>query len=116
MNIIQQEFTKIHRALTQFFWQRRGGIPPPNPLLPPRPSGFQGLGKIALAILQEMISSRTVKIHHNLTLCKFSDHFGGGTKCRPSVFPRQILSARRAQARLAVDQDKVRLPCDSNSV
>ncbi|PJE73315.1 MAG: hypothetical protein COV00_00365 [Candidatus Tagabacteria bacterium CG10_big_fil_rev_8_21_14_0_10_40_13] len=32
----------------------------------------------------------------------------GGTKCRPSISPRQILSARRGEPRLAVGQDEVR--------
>ena len=96
--------------------QRRGGIPSPNPLLPPRRSGFRKDCEIALAISHKMVSSRTVKIHQNLTFRNNTNFFVGGAKRRPLIFPRQILSARRAQARLAVGQDEVRLPCDFNSV
>jgi len=39
-----------------------------------------------------------------------TDELVGGTKCRPLVFPRQILSARRAEPRLAVGQNEVRNP------
>src|SRR3989344_1640365 len=88
----------------------RGGIPPPNPPLPPRPSGFQS------GVVQEIGSHLVVNILHNQTFFKFADHFGGGAKRRPSISPRQIISARRAQARIAVGQDKVQLPCDLNSV
>src|SRR3989344_4556783 len=51
-------------------------------------------------------------LHQNLTFRKLTDFFVGGTKCRPSIFPRQILSVRRADARLSARQDEVRLPCD----
>jgi len=37
-----------------------------------------------------------------------TDELVGGTKCRPLVLWGEILSARRAQARLAVGQDEVR--------
>src|SRR3989344_4111958 len=97
---------------------RRGNSFPPTPFLP-APSEQTVLGsfcEIALAIFQKMVSSRTVKIHQNMTFCNLTDHFGGGAERRPSISPRQILSARRAQARLAVGQDEVRLPCDFNSV
>ena len=60
--------------------------------------------------------SQTVKTHQNLTFFKLTDFFVGGAKRRPLISPRQILSARRAQARLAVGQDEVLLPCDFNSV
>ncbi len=93
---------------------RRNSSPQPPPSVAPERT--LGGCKITLAILQEMVSSRTVKIHHNLIFCKFADHFVGGTKCRPSISPRQILSARRGEPRLAVGQDEVRLPCDFNSV
>ena len=89
---------------------RRNSSPQPPPSA--APERIWGSFKIALAIFQEMVSSRTVKIHQNLTFCKFPDHFGGGTKCRPSISPRQILSARRGEPRLAVGQDEVRLPRD----
>jgi len=46
-------FTTVLSAQT-FSERGRGGIPPPNPLLPPRPSGFQGFGKIASAIFLKM--------------------------------------------------------------
>ncbi|OGJ62473.1 hypothetical protein A3H22_01425 [Candidatus Peribacteria bacterium RIFCSPLOWO2_12_FULL_55_15] len=60
-----------------------------------------------------------------------TDFFVGGAQRRPSISPRQILFARRAQARLAVGQDEVRakdffgsnlfrkkvaLPCDFRQV
>jgi len=61
-------------------------------------------------------SSQTVKTHQNLTFGKLTDFFVGGAKRRPSISPRQILSARRGEPRLAVGQDEVRLPCDFNSV
>ena len=48
----------------------------------------------------------------NQTFCKFAVHFGGGAKHRPSRLPHRIKAARRAQARLAVGQNEVRLPCD----
>ena len=93
---------------------RRNSSPQPPPSA--APERIWGSFKIASAIFQEMVSSRTVKIHQNLTFCNLTAHFGGGTKCRPNISPRQILSARRAQARLAVGQDEVRLPRDFNSV
>ena len=96
---------------------------PPNPLsfCPPersvsilpreaRPSG------VFSEIFDKVGSSGIVKTHQNLTFGKLTDHFVGGTKCRPSISPRQILSARRGEPRLAVGQDEVRLPCDFNSV
>jgi hypothetical protein len=61
-------------------------------------------------IFDKVSSSEVIKI---LQDCKFrflTNESVGGTKCRPLVFPRQILSARRAQARLAVGQDEVRNP------
>jgi hypothetical protein len=67
-------------------------------------------------ISDKMSSSQVVKTHHNLTFGKLTDHFGGRAKRVPSISPRQILSARRAQARLAVGQDEVRHPRDFNSV
>jgi hypothetical protein len=67
-------------------------------------------------ISDKISSSRTIKTHKNLTFRKFTDFFVGGAQRRPSISPRQILSAWRAQARLAVGQDEVRLPCDFNSV
>jgi len=94
---------------------RRNSSPQPPPSAAPERIWESGC-EIALAISEKMVSSRTVKIHHNLTNCKFPDHFVGGTKCRPSISPRQILSARRGEPRLAVGQDEVRLPCDFNSV
>ena len=63
-------------------------------------------------ILDKMSSSQTVKTHHNLTFGKLTDFFVGGAKRRPSISPRQILSARRCEPRLAVGQDEVRVPCD----
>ena len=85
---------------------RRNSSPQPPPSAAPERSG----------IFQKMISSDTVKIHHNLTFCNNTDFFVGGAKRRPLIFPRQILSARRGEPRLAVGQDEVRLPCDFNSV
>ena len=67
-------------------------------------------------ISDKMSSSQVVKTHQNLTFGKLTDFFVGGSQSRPYVLPRQILSARRAQARLAVGQDEVRLPRDFNSV
>ena len=59
-------------------------------------------------ISDKMSSSRVVKTHQNLTFGKLTDFFVGGAQRRPCVLPRQTLSARRAQARLAVGQDEVR--------
>ena len=63
-------------------------------------------------IFDKMSSSQTVKTHQNLTFRKLTDFFVGGAKRRPSISPRQILSARHGEPRLAVGQDEVRLPCD----
>jgi hypothetical protein len=76
---------------------RRNSSPQPPPSAAPERSG----------IFQEMISSRTVKIHQNLTFRNNANFFRGGPKCRPSISPRQILSARRGEPRLAVGQDEV---------
>ena len=86
--------------------ERRNSSPQPPPSAAPERSG----------IFQKIVSSDTVKIHHNLTFCNNTNFFVGGAKRHPLIFPRQILSARRAQARLAVGQDEVRLPCDFNSI
>jgi len=95
---------------------RRGNSFPPVPLsFPRRPSGL-GFCETPSGVSLKESSSFVVNILQHKTFCKFADHFGGGAKHRPRIFPRQILSARRAKARLAVGQDEVRLPCDSNSV
>ena len=93
---------------------RRNSSPQPPPSAAPERI-LEGL-EIALAISQKMVSSHTVKIHHNLTFRNNTNFFGGGAKRRPLISPRQILPARRAQARLAAGQDEIRLPCDFNSV
>jgi hypothetical protein len=85
---------------------RRNSSPQPPPSAASERSG----------IFQKMVSSRVVKIHQNLTFCKFADHFGGRAKRVASISPRQILSARRGEPRLAVGQDEVRLPRDFYSV
>ena len=69
-----------------------------------------------LRISDKMSSSQIVKTHQNLTFGKLTDFFVGGTKCRPCVLPRQTLSARRGEPRLAVGQTQVRLQRDFNSV
>jgi hypothetical protein len=106
-------------------FQSEGGqkFIPPNPLSfcpPERSESFvprvARQSGVFSEIFDKMISSRVVKIHHNLTFCKFPDHFGGRAKRVPSISLRQILSARRAQARLAVGQEEVRLPRNFNSV
>jgi len=89
------------------------GIPfPPTPF-PSRAAGAAGIFcETPSGVSLKESSNLVVNILHNQTFCKFAVHFGGGAKRRPSILPRQILSARRAQARLAVGQDEVRLPCD----
>src|SRR3989338_3502593 len=111
ISIIPQKFIKMNRALPKSFWRGRGGNSfSPHPFFfPPRPSGMRS------GIFQEIGSSFVVNILHNQTFCKFAVHFGGGTQCHPSRLPRQTLSARRAQARLAVGQDEGRPPYDFNS-
>ena len=111
--------SKIHKNLYRRLCQKSEGAAeflPPTPSFRRTRADFGKDCEIALAILHEMVSSRTVKIHQNLTFCNLTNFFVGGAKRRPLIFPRQILSARRAQARLAVGQDEVRLPCDFNSV
>ena len=132
--MLHQNFSKI-----KFSWRRisqseirnsaaaekrgRAKIHSPQPpfFLPARAFSFGSAARSAascqfLEILDKMSSSQTVKTHQNLTFGKLTDFFVGGAKRRPSILPRQILSARHAQARLAVGQDEVRLPCDFNSV
>jgi len=84
--------------------------------VPASGGGLASLVWFRSAVLDKMSSSQTVKTHHNLTFRKLTDFFVGGAKRRPSISPRQILSARRGEPRLAVGQDEVRLPCDFNSV
>jgi len=105
------EILKMYGGGQKFLSGGGAGIPFPHTPFPSRPAGAKHLG-----IFQKMVSSRTVKIHQNLTFCKFPDHFGGRAKRVPSISPRQILSARRGEPRLAVGQDEVRLPHDFNSV
>jgi hypothetical protein len=78
--------------------------------------GLASLVWFRSGISDKMSSSQTVKTHQNLTFRKLTDFFIGGAQRRPSISPRQILSARRGEPRLAVGQDEVRLPCDFNSV
>src|SRR3989344_4971698 len=78
--------------------------------------GLASLVWFRSGISDKMSSSQTVKTHQNLTFGKLTDFFVGGAQRRPSISPRQILSARRGEARLAVGQDEVPLPCDFNSV
>ena len=78
--------------------------------------GLASLVWFRSGISDKMSSSQTVKTHQNLTFRKLTDFFVGGAQRRPCVLPRQILSARRGDPRLAVGQDEVRLPCDFNSV
>ena len=93
---------------------RRNSSPQPPPSA--APERIWGSFKIASAIFQEMVSSRTVKIHQNLTFCKFADHSDGGAKRRPLILWGEFNAFRRADARLSARQDEVRLPCDFNSV
>src|SRR3990167_1713301 len=91
--------------------------PQPPFFLPARAFSFGFAARSAascqfLGISDKMSSSQTVKTHQNLTFRKLTDFFVGGAKRRPSVLPRQILSARRDEPRLAVGQNEVRLPCD----
>ena len=96
---------------------RRNSSPQPPPsAAPERFAGAKRRRQISSAIFQEMISSRTVKIHQNLTFCNNANFFRGRAKRVPLISPRQILSARRGEPRLAVGQDEVRLLCDFNSV
>jgi len=57
-----------------------------------------------------------VNILHDKTFWFFGSHFLGGRCGRPLLFEREIRSARRALARLAVLQDEVRRLRLSNSV
>jgi len=59
-------------------------------------------------IFDKMSSSGVIKILHNLTFRDFSDFFAGGAERRPVRFEREIVSARRADARLAARQKEVR--------
>ena len=108
-NRIPNILSKVNSAASEtagFAEAGREFLSPQPPFLPAPPE------RKRLGIFQKMVSSRTVKIHQNLTFRKLTDFFVGGAQRRPSISPRQILSARRAQARLAVGQDEVRLPCD----
>ena len=78
--------------------------------------GAASFGWFRSGVFDKMSSSQTVKTHQNLTFFKLTDFFVGGAKRRPLISPRQILSARRGEPRLAVGQDEVRSPCDFNSV
>ena len=80
--------------------------------VPASGGGLASLVWFCSGVSDKMSSSQTVKTHQNLTFGKLTDFFVGGAKRRPSISPRQILSARRGEPRLAVGQDEVRLPRD----
>src|SRR3989338_8464553 len=67
--------------------------------------GLASLVWFRLGISDKMSSSQTVKTHQNLTFGKLTDFFVGGAQRRPSISPRQILSARRGEPRPAGGQN-----------
>src|SRR3989344_242976 len=87
--------------------------------------------RITRTLVQNRFEQSRVIQHQNLTFCNNANFFRGRAKRVPLISPRQILSARRAQARLAVGQDEVRakdffgsnlfckkitLPCDFRQI
>ena len=116
--IVKHGIEIYERAQPDFSEARaaREFLSPQPPFLPSPPERFAGAKRRRLGIFQKMGSSPVVKIHHNLTFRNNTDFFVGGAKRRPLISPRQILSARRGEPRLAVGQDEVRLPSDFNSV
>ncbi len=97
----------LERAQPDFSEARtaREFLSPQPPFLPAPSERFAGAKRRRLGVLQEMISSRTVKIHQNLTFCNNTNFFRGRAKCVPSISPppdkSSPLGARRRASRLA---------------
>ena len=60
-------------------------LSPRPPFLPAPSERYAGAKRRRLGILQEMVSSRTVKIHHNLTFCN-NAFFPWSREARPTFW------------------------------
>ena len=73
MTIVKHGFEIYERAQPDFS-EARTAQKFLSPFLSAPSERYAGAKRRRLGILQEMVSSRTVKIHHNLTFRKFADH------------------------------------------